>query len=191
MNPIRSTPDGGHVEDVKLGTRNRATSRANRPMEDGMASKHGRSRSRRRCGGDEGAALVEFAIVAPFLFLLIFGIIEFGWIFYQDSDVRHGARETARLAAVNYNPDAEADGNNQTSDIIAAGCERMDDGSSATIEISHPDGNELGLRAVVEVTQPVDSLTGFLDPILPNSLSDSVAIRLEQTASWNDGTAAC
>ena len=52
--------------------------------------------------GDEGAALVEFALIAPILFLLIFGVIEFGWAFSQNMDVRHGARETARLAAVNY-----------------------------------------------------------------------------------------
>ena len=148
------------------------------------------TRRGRRCRGDDGAALVEFALVAPFLFLLIFGIIEFGWAFYQSSDVRHGARETARLAAVNYNPDAEA-GDNQSADIIAEGCARMDAKANSSVQISHPGGTQLGSRAVVRVSRPLNSVTGFLDAILPNTLDDTVAIRLEQTASWNNRTLPC
>ncbi|MGQ0833075.1 MAG: TadE/TadG family type IV pilus assembly protein, partial [Microthrixaceae bacterium] len=37
---------------------------------------------------DRGAALVEFAIIMPIFFLLVFGIIEFGWAFFQLLDVR-------------------------------------------------------------------------------------------------------
>jgi len=44
--------------------------------------------------------LVEFAIVAPFLFLFVFGIIEFGWAFYVHSELTNAAREGARYAAV-------------------------------------------------------------------------------------------
>ena len=51
---------------------------------------------------ERGANLVEFAILAPLLIMLLFGIIEFAWIFAQNLDVRHGAREGARLAAVNF-----------------------------------------------------------------------------------------
>ena len=46
--------------------------------------------------------MVEFAIIVPVLALLLFGVIEFGWAFSQNLDVRHGAREGSRLAAVNY-----------------------------------------------------------------------------------------
>ena len=51
---------------------------------------------------DRGAALVETAVVAPILLLLIFGIVEFGLLFGVKLDVSQGAREAARLAAVNY-----------------------------------------------------------------------------------------
>ena len=47
---------------------------------------------------ENGANLVEFAILAPFLLLLLFGIIEFTWLFATNLDVRHGAREAVRLA---------------------------------------------------------------------------------------------
>jgi Flp pilus assembly protein TadG len=149
-----------------------------------------RSRTSPRGRGDEGAALVEFALIAPLLFLLVFGIIEFGWAFYQSSDVRHGARETARLAAVNYNPDSEA-GDNQAADIIGEGCDRMDDQVSASVDISHPGGTELGSRAVVTVSKPLNSITGFFDSILPEDLTDTVAIRLEQDATWNPRALPC
>jgi Flp pilus assembly protein TadG len=145
----------------------------------------------RRGRGDGGVALVEFAIVMPLLFLLIFGIIDFGWAFYQKLDVRHGARETARLVAVNFNPDDEPNGDDQAADIITEGCARMDNKSDATVSISHPGGGQLGARAVVTITKPVDTLTKLMDPFLPASTSDTVAIRLEQTATWNARTQAC
>ena len=87
-----------------------------------------RSRSRRPDGRrrHRGAVLVEFALVAPLLFVLLFGIIEFGFAFVQWLDVRHGARETARLVAVNYNPNNNV-GDPQAQDILAEGCSRMDD----------------------------------------------------------------
>ncbi len=54
------------------------------------------------CGSrrETGASLVEFALVAPLLFMLLFGMIEFGWAFAQNLDVKHMAREVGRLATV-------------------------------------------------------------------------------------------
>jgi len=51
---------------------------------------------------DEGAAAVEFAIVALLLFTLLFGIIQFGWLFYQWNEITHAAREGARWGALEY-----------------------------------------------------------------------------------------
>ena len=79
----------------------------------------------RRCTGDGGAALVEFALVAPLLILFLFGIIEFGSVFSQVLDVRHGAREGSRLVAVNYNPSAQT-GQAQANTIGQAVCDKMD-----------------------------------------------------------------
>ena len=52
---------------------------------------HDRQVSRAR--GERGASLVEFAILAPLLIVLVLGIVEFGWLFSQNNDVRHGPRE--------------------------------------------------------------------------------------------------
>jgi hypothetical protein len=47
-----------------------------------------------------GQALVEFAIVAPIFFLLLFSIIEFGWYVYSVQTLNEAAREGARYAIV-------------------------------------------------------------------------------------------
>jgi hypothetical protein len=53
--------------------------------------------SRRR---GRGQALVEFAIVAPIFFLLLFSIIEFGRYVYTVQVLNNAAREGARYAIV-------------------------------------------------------------------------------------------
>jgi Flp pilus assembly protein TadG len=50
--------------------------------------------------GEDGAAAVEFAIVVSLLFILVFGIIEYGFAFFQIQNLRAAAREGARVAAV-------------------------------------------------------------------------------------------
>ena len=47
-----------------------------------------------------GAALVEFAIVLPLLLILIFGIIEFGVMFYDKAIITNASREAARVGIV-------------------------------------------------------------------------------------------
>lgn len=44
-----------------------------------------------------GAAAVELAVVSPLLFAMLFGIIEFGWLFAVQNTLVNAAREGARL----------------------------------------------------------------------------------------------
>ncbi len=55
---------------------------------------------RRRKQLQQGAALVEFALISSLLFLLLFGIIEVGLILGDQTQVNQAAREAARSAAV-------------------------------------------------------------------------------------------
>lgn len=52
----------------------------------------------RRRNHERGATLVEFAVVAPLLFLLLFGVIEFGRAIATYTAVTTAAREAARFA---------------------------------------------------------------------------------------------
>ncbi|MCE5237693.1 pilus assembly protein [bacterium] len=48
----------------------------------------------------QGTASVEFALVLPLLLALLFGIIEFGFLFKDQLSIQQAAREGARTAAV-------------------------------------------------------------------------------------------
>jgi Flp pilus assembly protein TadG len=58
-----------------------------------------RTTLRRLCDA-RGDALVEFALVAPLLFVVLFGMIDFGKAFNYWLDENHLASQAARLAAV-------------------------------------------------------------------------------------------
>jgi Flp pilus assembly protein TadG len=58
---------------------------------------------------DDGQALVEFALIMPFLLLFIVGIVEFGRAWNEHQVLTDAAREGARIAAVddpNITPDS-------------------------------------------------------------------------------------
>jgi Flp pilus assembly protein TadG len=44
--------------------------------------------------------VVEFALIIPFLLLLMMGILEFGWLVYNNMTIINGAREGARSASL-------------------------------------------------------------------------------------------
>lgn len=48
----------------------------------------------------KGQALVEFAIILPFLFLLLFGIFEFGRAMFIKNSLNNAARSAVRVAVV-------------------------------------------------------------------------------------------
>jgi Flp pilus assembly protein TadG len=130
---------------------------------------------------DSGASIVELALLAPFLLLLLFGVIESSWLLSRSIDVAQAAREAGRMAGVN-------DGD--TTAIVAAVCNGMDQPTGALISLSGS-GNGLGGTVTATATQSVETITGLLDPIFspPISLSHTTVFRLEQpTATWVDAT---
>lgn len=48
---------------------------------------------------ERGAAIAELALVLPFLFLMIFGMFEFGRALYQQNIVTKGVQDAARFVA--------------------------------------------------------------------------------------------
>jgi Flp pilus assembly protein TadG len=57
-----------------------------------------------RSKNQEGAGLVEFAILAPILVILLFGLLEFGLSLYAKEVVTNASREGARYGVVYCNP---------------------------------------------------------------------------------------
>ena len=137
--------------------------------------------------------MVEFAVVLPLLVVLLFGIIEFAWLFTQNLDVRHGAREGARLIAVNYPhgpvlPAPATRDSDQTDEIVAEICRRMHTANNARVTLTS--NGDVGDPAVATVVADVQSLTGLFGWVVPATmtLSSTVEIRLEQPAGWADTT---
>ena len=130
---------------------------------------------------ERGASAVELAVLAPFLILLLFGVVESSWFLARSLDVAQAAREAGRMAGVN-------DGDTNT--IVAAVCNGMDQPTGALITLN---GSANGLGGTVTATaeQAVGTITGLLDPIFspPVLLSHTTVFRLEQTtAAWVDTT---
>jgi Flp pilus assembly protein TadG len=97
---------------------------------------------------ESGQAMVELAVALPILLLLVFGIIDFGWLFYNKMGVENASREGARYAIVN------ADSASVTADVTALAkdiCLDADD-TNVTLTIS-------GSVAIVTVTKNVHVLT--------------------------------
>ena len=55
---------------------------------------------RRNMRREDGAAAVEFAIIVSLLFVVVFGIMEYGVAFFTMQNLRSAVREGARVAAV-------------------------------------------------------------------------------------------
>jgi Flp pilus assembly protein TadG len=53
---------------------------------------------------DDGAAMIEFALVLPILLLLVFGIIEFGFALYNKEVITNASREGARYGIIIGDP---------------------------------------------------------------------------------------
>ena len=134
----------------------------------------------RRMGvGELGAALVEAAIVVPFLIVLALGIVESSWLLAHQIDVRGVAREGGRLAGTN-------DGDSTF--IVSRACAGFDDASAVTVSLSGAAG-ALGDNVDFTVVNQVDTITGFFDWAFnpPVPLSSTSTFRIESLpVSWTD-----
>ena len=147
-----------------------------------MAANWGRNE--RRLEQESGASLVEMALLAPFLVLLVLGIVESSWLLARSLDVAGAAREAGRLASIDHGDE---------NSITAAVCDGMDQPVGATISLSG-ESSGLGGDVIATASQSVGTLTGFLDPFFspPVPLVRSTTFVLEQpTVSWHDAAVSC
>lgn len=138
-----------------------------------------------------GASAVEFALVLPLLVVLIFGMMEASWLMAQQVEVRHAAREAARVAAVSRNDITDAafggpDGAFTYHDVVLQGCNAADL-SLGTLEFSLAStGESVGDIATITAVSSYPGLTGLFSGVFPDELTTEVQIRLEQEKAWED-----
>ena len=68
----------------------------------------------------DGAAAVEFAIVSIVLILLLTGIVQFGFTFFQYLEIVHAAREGARWASLGLDEGSVSDSETVRGRVAAA-----------------------------------------------------------------------
>lgn len=125
-----------------------------------------------RRGTERGATVVEFAVIASLLLLILFGILEFGILFMQKHLVENGAREGVRVGvrANNYTM-YDGEGSNKDACTDVDKCDRK-----IVTENKVKDYLDIFYAApVVEVTksvddadQPVLSVKVTVDNFLPS-----------------------
>ncbi len=118
-----------------------------------------------RVKDESGASTVEFALVVPILFMLLFGIIQFGIAFGNQLAITHAAREGARLAAVGAYDESSVRG-------------RAYPVSPTAVILSYPNGNSHGQPVEVRIEYDmIISIPFFGVRNLP--LSSTAQMRLE------------
>lgn len=108
-----------------------------------------------------GVSALEFTILAPMLFVLVFGMIEFGILFYDKALLTNASREGAR-AGIKYDADHNTSGDIQTRAIAAVNQYLRKDDNSGWRLI------DLGATAPVPNIPPPEIIT-VTDPTLGNN----------------------
>jgi len=153
---------------------------------------------------DRGASLVEFALVAPLLFLLLFGVIEFARVAHGFTTVWTAAREGARYATTVGDSDGINGPNYLDCDSIVeaaldkvvgmslgasdvhitysdlAGIPVADCDPDATLPFPAPEGTvdiDNGFSISVEVTGTFDAIVPITSAFLDGIVLDSTQTR--------------
>ena len=100
--------------------------------------------------------MAELALVLPLLLLILSGIIDFGWLYYNQITLNNAAREGARYAVIHYDPAVDWKGEAQSrmmDDMVGV--------NSATAIVSDP----IGQQITASVTASPRILTAFTSVI--------------------------
>lgn len=114
-----------------------------------------RLRLRRDDPRSRAAAVVEFAVVLPLLLTILFGIIEYGWVFMVRQTLQTAAREGCRLAVLQTSVDPYLNVLQRIDDVMApTGL------TTYTVTMSHAGGTNPIETVTVEIPYADVSLMG-------------------------------
>lgn len=159
------------------------------------------STTRDRTAREQGATIVEFALVAPILLLLVFGLFELARLGYAFSEVRTAARDGARYATVVGDSDGDGVPNYVDCDAIEAATLELvivESVTDADVDIEYYQGPTLvadcqpggapppddysvelesGTEVHVTVRASFDSVVPFLEQFFEGITMDNTQIR--------------
>jgi Flp pilus assembly protein TadG len=107
---------------------------------------------RRTTNGESGQALVEFTLVAPILFIILFAIVQFGIAFMHSVALTDAVRAGARKAAVSRTA-ADPTGSTKTA-VLDAATDLNSSTLSSRITVTASGGWQAGNSVTVSATYP-------------------------------------
>lgn len=125
-----------------------------------------------------GQSMVEFALVAPLFFLLLFGVIEMGRLVWTNHELTNGVREGARLAMVR--------GSESTSPITTTGpiktriLDKTSGLNSGDLTVSATGlGGDPGTSVTITATYQYDVLVGIIPGLSDFTLTESSTVIIQ------------
>lgn len=164
INPMKPNPGPDQLASASV----RGESKAAGPLSSRKA--------RRRAGHRLGAAVVEFAVVAPVFFVLVFGMIEYGRMVMVEQILTNAAREGARVGILD---------NSTYTDVTTAANQYLTPAhiNNATISVSPnpPSSAALGAAVTVTVSVPFNQVSWLPSPMFlgGKTLSFTATMRRE------------
>lgn len=145
---------------------------------------------------EDGATLVEFALILPLLALLLFGIIDFGLTLNDYQALRQGVREGAREGSVNDYPDCGTFASAGTARQIQCAVENRVGKGDADVYVSTVRLStsitpwEKGNYFLVCAQMRATSFSGFTAPFLNDKwLKSKIKVRIEKDGGSGTGAA--
>jgi len=131
------------------------------------------TRRLRKSSNDDGAVLVEFALVVSLFFLLVFGMIDFGLAINAKTQMTNAGREGARLATVDVNADVEARVRDVASNLdqaklsVTVVCQEPDDSPCdgpgfPPGDLNHASTGDSVIVTVDYIYDPITPLSNFI-----------------------------
>jgi Flp pilus assembly protein TadG len=93
---------------------------------------------------ERGQALIEFALIFPFMMVLLFVILDFGIALDRRVVIQHAVRDGARQGAVGLAGDASGDDNDIKDYVVNQSQDVLD---RANVEVCYVDGPDTGTVA--------------------------------------------
>jgi len=133
---------------------------------------HGTGHNGRRLR--RAAAVVEMAVVTPLLLTLLFGIIEYGWVFMIKQTMTNAAREGCRVATLQGSTDSQI-----TSTIASYLSGTGLNAADYTVRLTHATAGSPTETVVVTVPYAKVSLVGGFFGVKNWSLGSTCSMRKE------------
>ena len=133
----------------------------------------------RKCNMRRGAAIVEFAVVAPILFILVFGMIDLGRGIMVQNLITNAARDGARAAVLEG-----ADASTIETDIAAYLAASSVPGATATVTPNPLSSAAQGAPVTVNVQVPFSAVSWLpASPFLQGKMLEATVIMRKEVGT--------